>query len=286
MTLELFPDALGDVRNARYLATASNLAYLNEVEGAPQFKAMLGLDAKLISVDHTQVYVGSDDKNLVVAFRGTEDPTSLDGLKDTLLTDALNLLMVPEGRLGTDFAAAGVGARFHQGFIAALATVWDPLLAEVESRQKENDRLLWVTGHSLGGALALLSAWLFMRKMIDVHQVYTFGAPMVGNTKALAAFDKELDGKIFRYCNETDPIPMLPSLSLMANEYAHCQRMMGLSATAGTLGTLLVAIGSKALDGLIHGALIEETWGEIKSRLSNHFIPSYFKLVDELEKKG
>jgi triacylglycerol lipase len=286
MTLELIPDALGDVRNARYLATASNLAYFNEAEGAPQFEDTLGLDAKLISVDHTQVYVGSDTKNIVVAFRGTEDPTTLDGLKDTLLTDALNLLMVPEGRLGTDFAAAGVGARFHQGFITALASVWDPLLSEVDSRLKESDRLLWITGHSLGGALALLSAWLFMRKMIDVHQVYTFGAPMVGNVKALAAFDKELAGKIYRYCNETDPIPMLPSLSLMANEYSHCQKLMGLSTTAGTLGVLLTAIGAKALDGLIHGALIEETWGEIKSRLNNHFLTSYFKLVDELEHKG
>jgi hypothetical protein len=286
MTLELFPDALGDIHNARYLATASDLAYLGEAEGAPQFRDKLGLEAKLISVDHTQVYVSADAKNIVVAFRGTEDPTSLDGLKDTLLTDALNLLMVPEGRLGTDFAAAGVGARFHQGFITALASVWDPLLADVEGRLKESDRLLWVTGHSLGGALALLSSWLFMRKMIEVHQVYTFGAPMVGNVKALAAFDKELAGKIFRYCNEKDPIPMLPSLSLMANEYGHCQKMMGLSATAGTLGTLLTAIGSKAIDGLIHGSLIEETWGEIRTRLSSHFIPSYFQLVDELEKKG
>jgi triacylglycerol lipase len=286
MTLELIPDASGDVRNARFLATASDLAYLPEAEGVPQFRDKLGLDAKLISVDNTQVYVGSDAKNIVVAFRGTEDPTSLDGLKDTLLTDALNLLMVPEGRLGTDFAAAGVGARFHQGFIRALALVWDPLLAEVEARLKESDRLLWITGHSLGGALALLSSWLFMRKMIEVHQVYTFGAPMVGNTKALAAFDKELAGKVFRYCNEKDPIPMLPSLSLMANEYGHCQKMMGLTTTAGTLGTLLSAIAGKAIDGLIHGSLIDETWGEIRTRLSSHFIPSYFKLVDEMEKKS
>ena len=84
--------------------------------------------------------------------------------------------MVPEGRLGTDFAAAGVGARFHKGFIAALAMVWDPLLAAVEAELKRAERPLWVTGHSLGGALALLSAWLFHRKFISVHQVYTFGA--------------------------------------------------------------------------------------------------------------
>ena len=76
MTLELVADALGDVRNARFLATASDLAYLSAAEGVPQFREKLGLDAKLIGFDNTQVYVGCDAKNIVVAFRGTEDPTS------------------------------------------------------------------------------------------------------------------------------------------------------------------------------------------------------------------
>lgn len=285
MTLQLVPDSPGDVRNAKFFATASDLAYLPESEGMPKFRDELGLAAKLISVDNTQVYVGTDATNLVLAFRGTEDPTSIDGLKDCLLTDALNLLMVPEGRLGTDFAAAGVGARFHQGFIHALAHVWEPLLAEVEAQQQATERLLWITGHSLGGALALLSSWLFMRKMIEVHGVYTFGAPMVGNAAAVGAFDRELAGKIFRYCNETDPVPMLPSFSLMANEYTHCEKMMGLSSKIGTLGTLVGAIASKAVDGLIKGSLIDDVWNELKTRLNSHFIVSYHKLVDDLSKK-
>lgn len=284
MTMQLVADATGDIRNAKYCAIASDLAYFPEAEGVSQYREQLGLDAKLLSGGSTQVYVGTDATNLVVAFRGTEDPTSLEGLKDTFLTDALNLLIVPEGRLGTDFAAAGVGARFHQGFIVALGNIWDALLAEVETRL--GTRLLWITGHSLGGALALLSSWLFMRKMIEVHQVYTFGAPMVGNTTAVAAFDKELSGRIFRFCNETDPIPLLPSLSLMANDYGHCQKMMGLTQTAGTLGALLVAIGSKAVGGLLSGSLIDETWTEIKSRLGSHAMTSYQKLVQEMEGKS
>jgi hypothetical protein len=285
MSMQLVPDAMGDIRNAKYFAIASDLAYLPEAEAVPQFLDQLGLHVKFMAGGSTQVYVGNDETNLVVAFRGTEDPTSLEGLKDTFLTDALNLLIVPEGRLGTDFAAAGVGARFHQGFIVALGVIWDALLAEVESRQKEKERLLWVTGHSLGGALALLSSWLFMRKMIEVHQVYTFGAPMVGNAAAVAAFDQELSGRIFRFCNETDPIPLLPSLSLMANDYGHCQKMMGLTTTAGTLGGLLAAIGSKAVGGLLSGSLIDETWKEIQSRLGSHAMTSYQKLVQEMEGK-
>jgi hypothetical protein len=285
MTLQLVPDAFGDARNAKYLAVASDLAYLPEAEGAPQFREKLGLDARLLTGDNTQVYVGTDDTNLVVAFRGTEEPTSIDGLKDCLLTDALNLLMVPEGRLGTDFAAAGVGARFHQGFIHALANVWDSLLPEVESRWESGRRLLWITGHSLGGALALLSSWLFMRKMIEVHQVVTFGAPMVGNPAATAAFDRELSGRIFRYCNENDPVPMLPSLSMLANEYSHCDRLMSNAPALATLGSLMGSLASRAVDGLIRGSLIDEVWNEIRNRLQAHFITSYHKLVDELSRK-
>jgi len=32
-----------------------------------------------------------------------------------------------------------------------------------------------------------------------VHQIYTFGAPMIGNDLAAEAFDREFPGRIFRY---------------------------------------------------------------------------------------
>src|SRR5688500_14269777 len=120
MALELIEDALGDVRNATYLAVASELAYMTSDRGAAAFKEQLGLDAVLISTGNTQAWVGHNADHVVVAFRGTEAPTSIEGLKDWLLSDAINLLVLPEGRLGTDFAAAGVGTRFHLGFLNGL----------------------------------------------------------------------------------------------------------------------------------------------------------------------
>ena len=106
-----------DYSNARYFATACDMAYDPEAEGKPKFQSELGLDVKLVSVDNTQVYVGGNDYAIVLAFRGSESPTSLDGFKDWLLTNAKNFLVLPEGRAGTDFVAAGVGARFHRGFL-------------------------------------------------------------------------------------------------------------------------------------------------------------------------
>ena len=227
--LRLDEDSPGSRDNARFLCEASALAYLPAEAGEARFKELLGLNARLFSAGNAQAWLATDDTNIVVAFRGTESPMSIDGLKDVLLTDAMNLLVVPEGRLGHDLAAAGVGARFHKGFADAIATIWDPLAAAIDAEVKKRDRPVWITGHSLGGALALYAAWLLKRRFIPVHEVCTFGGPMIGNRVASEAFNREFSGRIFRYVNGRDPVPKLPTLSLVANEFLHvdAERLVG-----------------------------------------------------------
>lgn len=285
MALSLFEDAYGDVRNARALAMASDLAYLPEERGQAEFRSKLGLNAQLISRDNTQAYLAGSDDHLVVAFRGTESPATFEGLKDWLLTDAVNLLILPQGRLGTDFAAAGVGARFHQGFVDAIAEIWEPLFAEVDRELKRLDRPLWITGHSLGGALALLGAWLFQRKFINVHQVYTFGAPMVGNVAATKAFDREFPRKIYRVVNGPDPVPKLPTVSLIANDYGHVQTQLGLEADAGAASSaqLLAGFVSRTVDGVLSATLIDDLWKQLTGLVDAHLMPSYHSLIDKLK---
>ena len=237
----------GDARNALFLAQACNLAYLDALDGAARFRDELGLDAVLISTGNTQVYVAQNDKVVVVAFRGSQAPNTLDGLKDWLLTNANNYLILPEGQIGTDFAAAGVGAQFHRGFMEALHEIWEPLLASVAKALESSERPLWVTGHSLGGALALLASWRLRRNFVTVHEVVTFGAPMIGNEATARAFEQEFAGKIFRYVNFEDPVPLLPTISLVANTYAHCQSEVSLAAmaaVASALDTLKESTGS------------------------------------------
>jgi triacylglycerol lipase len=271
----------GDSRNALFLAEACNLAYFDEPVGVNRFRDELGLESRLISVGNTQVYVAQNDKALVVAFRGSQAPTTLDGLKDWLLTNANNYLILPEGQIGTDFAAAGVGARFHRGFMEALHEIWEPLLASVTKATEASDCPLWVTGHSLGGALALLAAWRLQRNFLTVHEVVTFGAPMIGNEAAARAFEQEFAGKIFRYVNLEDPVPLLPSVSLVANTYAHCQSEVSLAALAAVvsaLDTLKESAGS-AVDRLIEASQIDHLWKVVQGRISAHFIDHYQERV-------
>jgi triacylglycerol lipase len=269
-------DTAGSRDNARFLCEASALAYLPAAAGKATFKDLLGLDATLFSVDNTQAWLATDDANIVVAFRGTESPTTIDGLKDILLTDAMNLLVVPEGRLGHDLAAAGVAARFHKGFADAIAEIWPPLSEAVEAEFKRQDRPVWLTGHSLGGALALYAAWLLKRRFIPVHEVCTFGAPMIGNKAASEAFNREFAGKIFRYINGRDPVPKLPTMSLVANEFLHvdAERLVG-GDPVTRLTDLLGAVASKAAGGLLSGTLLDEAWGTLNAEVSNHFLDRY-----------
>ncbi len=279
MPLQLIEDGGGDPRNARFLATAADLAYLPEDRGRAEFAAQLGLKGKLISVDNTQAYLATNDDHIVLAFRGTESPDTLEGLKDWLLTDAVNLLIVPSGRLGTDLAAAGVGARFHQGFVDALAEIWPTLSSTVAAEVKKSDRPVWITGHSLGGALALFAGWMMHRQFLNVHQISTFGAPMIGNKDACTAFDREFKGKIFRYVNTTDPVPKLPTVSLIANSYGHVEQeiLMG-----GTSGDLFQGFLSQSAKGLLNATLIDDIWKQITGLVSAHLMPSYHGLLKNL----
>jgi hypothetical protein len=289
MNLDMSDTPASVCRNAEFLAAASEFAYSDEGQGREDFKNHLGLDARLLSVGNTQAYVATDANSIVVAFRGTESPTSLDGLKDCLLSDANNFLIVPEGRIGTDFAAAGVGARFHRGFMQGLADIWDPLSTAVEGEMQKQERPLWLTGHSLGGALALLAAWRFVQKFIPVHRIYTFGAPMVGNAAAVQAFDKEFQNKVFRFVHEPDLVPHLPTISLLANSYGHCLQEMLLGSAAGAVAAetissaagLLQQLAATTKEGLLDGQLIDRMWEHVHQRVGAHAIAMYRTRINE-----
>ena len=281
MPYKLVEDALGDPRNAAALAAASQFAYYPAERAAEAFQAELGLAATLVSANNTQAYVAEDDANLLVAFRGSEGPDSLDGLKDWFLTNALNLLVQPTGPLATEFLGAGVGARWHMGFVSAITDIWPALSAEVEAKLQAKPLCLWVTGHSLGGALALMASWLLLRRTILPHQVYTFGAPMVGNRVVAAAFDREFAGKLYRYVNAPDPVPLLPMMSVTSNEFAHGEKLMllGDATQAANLLDYLRGSAGDAAGLVLSGEVGEKLWQLIKGRLVAHLLTDYRQLI-------
>ena len=269
--------------HARFLATACELAYLCQPDGPNEYRDVLGLESELISVDNTQAYVGEDGDSIVVAFRGSQSPTSLDGVKDWLLTNARNFLVIPSGRIGTDFAAAGVGARFHRGFLEALEEIWQRLYARVDELFSTGERPVWVTGHSLGGALALLFAWRLHQNFVPVHQVCTFGAPMIGNQAAAAAFAREFPNRIFRYVDAADLVPRLPMMSLLNNNYNHCEQEIVVGrSTMQTAADVIQTVASSATGGGLSSDMVDLIWGELRQGMPSHLMGNYLtRLSDE-----
>src|SRR5271157_3508631 len=114
-----------------------------------------------------------------------------------------------------------------------------------------------------------------------MHEVVTFDAPMIGNEAAARAFEQEFAGKIFRYVNFEDPVPLLPSISLVANTYAHCQSEVLLAAVAAVVSALdmLRESAGSAVDRLIEASQIDHLWKVVQSRISAHFIDHYQERV-------
>ena len=276
----LDPNLGHSAKHAHYLAKACNLAYYNQRDGEPKFRSELNLAARLVSVDNTQAWVGENEASIVVAFRGSEGPTSLDGFKDWLLTNARNFLVLPEGRIGTDFAAAGVGARFHRGFLEALEEIWEPLFASVEGLTRQDERPVWLTGHSLGGALALLCAWRMHQHFLPIHQVYTFGAPMIGNDATAKAYEKEFPGRIFRYVDRCDLVPKLPTMSLLSNQYGHCQQEI---VIGDSLAEKAVEMLGNVADptGAITSEVADSLWGDLHNGFSSHLMDNYLSQISK-----
>lgn len=274
-TWRLDHSATHDSSQARYLGRACELAYLPAESGRLEFQKQLGLDAQLVSVKNTQVYVGCSETAIVLAFRGSESFATIDGFRDWLLTNARNFLILPEGQLGTDFVAAGVGARFHSGFMSALADIWDEMFAVVDRLYSQKERPIWITGHSLGGAIALLCGWRLQQNFLNVHQICTFGAPMIGNDAAAAAFVREFPNKIFRYVDSGDIVPKLPTVSLFSNSYAHCQREIVVGNTADT--SLVEKLKSLAQDTKeeLTAAVQNSLWSEIRHGMPSHMMGNY-----------
>jgi triacylglycerol lipase len=152
---------------------------------------------------------------VVVAFRGSQAPVDfVQDAKFALASDEV--------------------AEVHAGFLEDFQAIGGPVVARVKALLAAHDtfRPVYVTGHSLGGALAILCAWEFVRQKIPVAGVYTFGQPRVGNSTFAALYDRRLADKTWRLVNANDLVPRLPGVLL---GYRHCGQEILLTTGGGYL---------------------------------------------------
>jgi HPt (histidine-containing phosphotransfer) domain-containing protein len=135
----------------------------------------------------TQAILVETPTSYVLAFRGTE-ATSLNDIK----SDAKAMI--------TKCKTSG---RVHEGFLEAFESVEEDLNTALSDLDKSKP--LFITGHSLGGALATIAAKRLKFKY-GIAACYTFGAPRVGDKEWIST----IKTPIYRVVNAADSVTMLP----------------------------------------------------------------------------
>ena len=129
------------------------------------------------------------------------------------------------GKVTTDLDARKTKFPFgkvHLGFLRALNAVWKDI-KKVLKREQESSKPLFVTGHSLGGALANLAvAWIINERLIKTNGLYTYGQPRVGDKEFADKFDSVFKSRTFRFQNNEDAVPLVP----WASGYKHVGHCM------------------------------------------------------------
>jgi hypothetical protein len=173
---------------AQALALASQLACRPAAAVERQAQAWRFADCRCVDARSTQGFQASTVSLVLVSFCGTG--STADGLS--------NLRRQPQ-------AVARLG-RVHAGFWGQFSALREQL---EELLQAHLNLPILVTGHSLGGAIALLAAatWAVERPL---RVVYTFGQPAVAQPAAATTIGPLLAGRHHRLVNDADIVARVP----------------------------------------------------------------------------
>lgn len=142
---------------------------------------------------------------VIVAHQGTNTSEIL-----AVLTDA-NIALGPLDQ--NLFPGLSSSIRVHQGFAGEQAKTAQTILTAVSTLLSQNGASsVVVTGHSLGGALALLDTVYLSLHLPTGTRVrgITFGMPRVGNGAFANYVDETRKGDLTHINNKEDPVPILP----------------------------------------------------------------------------
>jgi triacylglycerol lipase len=110
----------------------------------------------------------------------------------------------------TDFEAMPLPDGLHTGFEDAVKTVWPKIQAALAKRTAPAQPVFF-TGHSLGGALAILAASRApLEPNVQQVVVYTFGSPRTGGEAFFNDYTRALGDSTFRFVHGCDIVPTVP----------------------------------------------------------------------------
>ncbi|KAI8472865.1 MAG: Alpha/Beta hydrolase protein [Monoraphidium minutum] len=216
------PEHLDSTHNAFVMALLASDAYpatllpgqTNAKYSAPRYQAAVrarwaALGARTVAfVDdaaegqEAHALVAATPRAVFVAFRGT---STTEGW-------GTNVKVTPYR------IASGHGGRVlqvHSGFLTSFTSIYAGVALEVAKALEHvvdapASARVYVVGHSLGGAHALLTALALSDNGATVGGVWAFAAPKVGNQDFVDEYMRRFGDVTFRYVHGLDVVPTLP----------------------------------------------------------------------------
>jgi triacylglycerol lipase len=238
-----------NTKTALLMAKLSEIAY----EVNPDKLKELGFDLVTAFGGTKDVsgYIAESPECVVLAFKGTV-LTEWDTVRDDLMFWHHN----------------EAGVAYDEGFYDAYEELELFFWPYIENIKKP----LFLTGHSLGGAIAVISAM----HLFSFEACYTFGSPRVCNSKGLPLAKKE----VYRVVHENDIVPSLP---LLVMGYRQVGQMFYLTA-ANTIMTGTLAYIVRTFTQI--WPLMKKNVFGLLDFIDNHFIKKYVESLEVVNKRG
>jgi hypothetical protein len=211
---EMFAPRAGfSLGNARAMAWTSQLAYETQLpDKVVRISQKWGFETIRCFQQPAKTTLPLSSTHGIVGFRGEASIIAFAG------TDPLNLL-----NWVSDFYLGRPGQDAHEGFVDAAASVWREV-SDFVGRSIAERRALFITGHSLGAAIALVTAdRVRTEEKVDEAEIYAFGCPRVWHTNFAEPFINTLGSTTYRLVYGQDVVATVPPTTL---DFRHVGRLL------------------------------------------------------------
>jgi hypothetical protein len=173
--------------------TLAEISKMTYDEGNHQISSIKKLGAKVvqpIAKGLSHGTVASNDKAVVIGFRGTNVAA------DWLTNSEIIGLHVGDGKI-------------HRGFFRVVDAIYKEVFDEA-IRQGAKNKIVWITGHSLGGAMAMVFAHRgTTENQLAPEGIVTFGQPLAVSGSLAQFFLDTFNTRYIRFVNSWDAVPRL-----------------------------------------------------------------------------
>lgn len=171
---------------AELMLELSRRAYDDPIDARAAFQK-LGFESETLNDGSMQGYALAIGDTVVLCFRGTEIDDPSDVLQD---------LKFIRSRTS--------GGSIHGGFDSGYMGMHKQVLKFLDQHKPSR---VWITGHSLGGALSVVCAYhLLQDTQVEIAGIMTFGQPMTVSKDLAASLDSQIGHKYVYFINDMDPV--------------------------------------------------------------------------------